>query len=183
MSQTGVNSDGKTQGITMPSATSQAELIRQTYARAGLDCSKASDRCQYFEAHGTGTPAGDPIEAEAIARSFFPDSSIDNGKLFVGSVKTVIGHLEGAAGLAGLIKASLAIKNKTIPPNLHFKALNPAIEPFYGNLEIPTAAIPWPDLKEGSPLRASVNSFGFGMYSCFAHCDIQKKVRKIHDRC
>ncbi|QSZ32279.1 hypothetical protein DSL72_001853 [Monilinia vaccinii-corymbosi] len=160
--ETGVNSDGKSKGITMPLASSQADLIRQTYARAGLDCTKPAERCQYFEAHGTGTPAGDPVEAEAISSAFFPHESrnSDIQPLHVGSVKTVIGHLEGAAGLAGIIKAGLAMKEKVIPPNLHFQTLNPAIEPFYGNLKIATAPLPWP-VVEG-PLRASVNSFGFG---------------------
>ena len=114
------------------------------------------------EAHGTGTPAGDPIEAEAISRAFFPENNADSGKLFVGSVKTVIGHLEGAAGLAGIIKASLAIRENIIPPNLHFNTLNPAIEPFYKNLELPVTAIPWPKLRDDCLQRASVNSFGFG---------------------
>ncbi|KAI9642579.1 Reducing polyketide synthase boa6 [Ciborinia camelliae] len=160
--ETGVNSDGRSKGITMPLASSQADLIRQTYARAGLDCTKASERCQYFEAHGTGTPAGDPVEAEAISSAFFPDKleSPDAEPLHVGSIKTVIGHLEGAAGLAGIIKAGLAMKEKIIPPNLHFQSLNSAIEPFYGNLKIPVAPLPWPAVD--GPLRASVNSFGFG---------------------
>ncbi|KAM3067829.1 Reducing polyketide synthase boa6 [Clarireedia jacksonii] len=159
--ETGVNSDGRTKGITMPSASSQAELIRQTYARAGLDCTKPSDRCQYFEAHGTGTPAGDPIEAEAISSAFFQSSVEEaDAQLHVGSIKTVIGHLEGAAGLAGVIKAGLAIREKIIPPNLHFNNLNPAISPFIEHLKIPTAPVPWP--RTEGPLRASVNSFGFG---------------------
>ncbi|PQE13558.1 polyketide synthase protein [Rutstroemia sp. NJR-2017a BVV2] len=159
--QTGVNSDGRTKGITMPSASSQAQLIRQTYARARLDCTKPSDRCQYFEAHGTGTPAGDPIEAEAISSAFFPSSvGKADTQLHVGSVKTVIGHLEGAAGLAGVIKAGLAIKEKTIPPNLHFNNLNPAITPFIEHLKISVEPVPWPSTE--GPLRASVNTFGFG---------------------
>ena len=89
--ETGVNQDGSTPGITMPSASAQETLIRSVYAKAGLDLTKASDRPQYFEAHGTGTPAGDPIEAEAIRDAFFGDSSTStNGKfpLYVGSIKT-----------------------------------------------------------------------------------------------
>lgn len=167
---TGVNQDGRTPGITMPSAISQAALIRSTYARAGLDVSKLEDRCQYFEAHGTGTLAGDPKEAEAIQRVFFPkedESECATGArmddaLFVGSIKTVIGHLEGTAGLAGLLKASLAVQHGVIPPNMHFNYLNPAIEPFYTHLEVPTRLRPWPTLAANVPRRASVNSFGFG---------------------
>ncbi|EGR49882.1 uncharacterized protein TRIREDRAFT_59315 [Trichoderma reesei QM6a] len=160
--ETGVNSDGRTNGITLPSSESQTTLIRQTYARAGLDLTK--DRCQYFEAHGTGTPAGDPIEARAIHDAFFPNkatASSDN-VLYVGSVKTVVGHLEGCAGIAGLIKASEAVRRGVIPPNMLFEQLNPAIAPYYNNLQVPRQPIPWPALKEGEPRRASVNSFGFG---------------------
>lgn len=90
--ETGVNQDGRTKGITMPSAVSQAALIQDTYARAGLDLHTPEGRCQYFEAHGTGTPAGDPQEAEALHKAFFSDRNHDvDDILFVGSVKTVIG--------------------------------------------------------------------------------------------
>ncbi|GFF56682.1 hybrid NRPS/PKS enzyme, putative [Aspergillus udagawae] len=163
---TGVNSDGRTKGITMPNAASQTELIRQTYRDAGLD--PVRDRCQYFECHGTGTAAGDPIEARAVHDAFFSTETgtasnplIPDGKLYVGSVKTIIGHLEGCAGIAGVLKAVLAIKNRTIPPNMHFHEPNPEVIPFCDRLEIPTAPIPWPDTGR-SPMRASVNSFGFG---------------------
>ncbi|KAH8162417.1 hypothetical protein CIB48_g5830 [Xylaria polymorpha] len=157
---TGVNQDGKTQGLTMPSATAQAALILETYARAGLDIEKPEDRPQFFHAHGTGTPAGDPQEAEAIAKAFYSNGASD--KLFVGSIKTIIGHTEGAAGLASLIGTSLALQHGLIPPNMHFIELNPTIAPFYGNLEVPTSLKPWPKLLPGQPRRASVNSFGFG---------------------
>lgn len=145
----------------MPSSTSQAQLIRQTYARAGLDVEK--DRCQYFEAHGTGTKAGDPQEAAAIYRAFFgdkPNEVTDDDKLYVGSIKTVIGHTEGTAGIAGLLRASLGMQHGYIPPNLLFDELNPDIEPYYGRLQILKTAAPWPELPPGVPRRASVNSFG-----------------------
>ncbi|KAK1594656.1 AMP-binding enzyme [Colletotrichum navitas] len=160
--ETGVGQDGHTNGITTPGAESQASLIRRVYAKAGLDVIK--DGCQYFEAHGTGTPAGDPVEAEAI-HSVFTDSSGNNVRtapIYVGSVKTVIGHTEGTAGLAGLIKATTSLQRKTIFPNKHFNKLNPRITPFYGNLQVPTVEVPWPKPPNGQPLRASVNSFGFG---------------------
>ncbi|PWY66108.1 putative hybrid NRPS/PKS enzyme [Aspergillus heteromorphus CBS 117.55] len=162
--ETGVNQDGRTRGITMPSSEAQTRLIQDTYARAGLDPLKPEERCQYFEAHeGTGTPTGDPLEAAAIREAFFPgDNNQDRGSLFVGSIKTVVGHTEGTAGLAGVLKASLALRNGTIPPNLLFNQLNPKIQPFYTNLEIATAAKPWPVLPAGVPRRASINSFGFG---------------------
>ncbi|KAK0123298.1 Polyketide synthase 19 [Cadophora gregata f. sp. sojae] len=159
--ETGVNSDGKTPGITMPSSESQAQLILDTYARCGLDPTCESDRPQYFEAHGTGTQAGDPIEARAIQSVFFPPQGQD-GQLLVGSIKTVIGHTEGTAGVAGVLKASLAVQHGLIPANLHFNKLNPKIRPFYTNLRIPTETVPWPELPQGSPRRVSVNSFGFG---------------------
>ncbi|KAM0342042.1 hypothetical protein ACHAPU_009770 [Fusarium lateritium] len=157
---TGVNSDGQSPGITMPFAPAQTALIRKTYARAGLDPKK--DRPQYFECHGTGTPAGDPVEARAISDAFSGGDLSSKNPLYVGSVKTIIGHLEGGAGIAGLIKVLLAIKNRVIPPNMLFNELNPSVAPFYGPLQIPTTAIPWPELPAGVPARASVNSFGFG---------------------
>nr|A0A2Z5XAL7.1 RecName: Full=Hybrid PKS-NRPS synthetase phm1; Short=PKS-NRPS phm1; AltName: Full=Phomasetin biosynthesis cluster protein 1 [Pyrenochaetopsis sp.]BBC43184.1 PKS-NRPS hybrid [Pyrenochaetopsis sp.] len=157
---TGVNQDGKTQGLTMPSATAQTALIRQTYERAGLDIEKPEDRPQFFHAHGTGTPAGDPQEAEAISTAFYSGGLSD--KLYVGSIKTVIGHTEGTAGLASLIGTSLALQHGVIPPNLLFNELNPRLIPFYNNLEVPTSAKPWPQLLPGQARRASVNSFGFG---------------------
>ncbi|KAL6820009.1 putative PKS-NRPS protein [Trichoderma camerunense] len=148
--ETGVNSDGRTNGITLPSSESQTTLIRQTYARASLDWNK--DKCQYFEAHGTGTPAGDPIEARAIHDAFFPSKAADGGDImYVGSVKTVVGHLEGCAGIAGLIKASEAVKRGVIPPNMLFERLNPGITPYVKNLKT----------RDGAPRRASVNSFGY----------------------
>ncbi|GIZ42216.1 hypothetical protein CKM354_000549200 [Cercospora kikuchii] len=170
--ETGMNSDGRTTGMTMPSGDAQATLIRDTYARAGLDLNLKSDRPQYFEAHGTGTMAGDPQEARGIYSAFFGQNSDDSAeeeyetKLFCGSIKTVIGHLEGCAGLAGLLKASLAIQNGVIPPNLLFQRLNPDIKPFYHRLQVPTEALPWP--SGISPRRASVNSFGFGGTNCHA---------------
>ncbi|KAI0975861.1 hypothetical protein F4678DRAFT_484062 [Xylaria arbuscula] len=158
--ETGVNSDGKTMGITMPSSESQARLIRDTYARCELDPTNEADRPQYFEAHGTGTPAGDPIEARAIQSVFFPDGG--DGQLLVGSIKTIVGHTEGTAGVAGVLKASLALQHGKIPANLHFNQLNPKIKPFYGNLCVPTKIRDWPSIPKGSPGRVSVNSFGFG---------------------
>ena len=164
--ETGTNQDGTTKGITMPSASAQNSLIRSTYKKSGLDALKEEDRCQYFEAHGTGTPAGDPIEAEAIKRAFFGDESVSasvpRDPLYVGSIKTVLGHTEGTAGVAAILKASLALQHGVIPPNLLFNKLNPQIAPFYDNLEIATTAKAWPKLPDNTPRRASVNSFGFG---------------------
>ncbi|KAI8949604.1 putative polyketide synthase [Xylaria longipes] len=161
--ETGLNQDGATAGITMPSASAQAALIRKTYARAGLDLLHPQDRPQFFEAHGTGTPAGDPIEAEAIHSVFGAVGDGHEGEkpLYVGSIKTVFGHTEGTAGIAALLKASLALQNKSIPPNLLFEQLSDRVAPFYKQVEIPQTALAWPDVADGKR-RASVNSFGFG---------------------
>ncbi len=100
--------------------------------------------------------------------TFFPNhDDLTNGdiadkKLYVGSIKSIIGHTEGTAGLASLLKASKAVQHGLVPPNLHFNHLNPAIQPYYRNLEVPTNLTPWPTLPSGAPRRASVNSFGFG---------------------
>ncbi|RYP43239.1 hypothetical protein DL770_011775 [Monosporascus sp. CRB-9-2] len=169
--ETGTNQDGATSGITVPNAAAQESLIRATYGKAGLDLLKSSDRPQYFEAHGTGTPAGDPIEAEAIQRAFFLSQDGDElpnpltlgsgHPLYVGSMKTIFGHTEGAAGVAALMKASLALQRGDIPPNLHFERLSDRVAPFYQNVEISRTPRPWPTV-EGGVRRASINSFGFG---------------------
>lgn len=118
--------------------------------------------------HGTGTQAGDPTEARGIFESFFSPQAPqatpqeEPAPLLVGSIKTVVGHLEGCAGLAGVIKVLLSMEHETIPPNLHLKSLNPKIEPFRQILRVPTEPTPWPARAPGRPKRASVNSFGFG---------------------
>ncbi|KAI1862382.1 uncharacterized protein JN550_010244 [Neoarthrinium moseri] len=181
--ETGVNSDGRTKGITMPNPIAQAALIKATYTRSGLDPRQAGDQCQYFEAHGTGTQAGDPKEAEAIHEAFFGPSSshVDLGKkMLVGSIKTVIGHTEGAAGLAGVLKVLQAMKNGAVPPNLHLDTLNPSIKPFYKHIEIPTTLVPWPETPVGQPKRASVNSFGFGGTN--SHAIIEAYMPEIHNQ-
>ncbi|TLS26121.1 hypothetical protein PpBr36_04786 [Pyricularia pennisetigena] len=148
------NQDGRTPGLTQPSSDSQADLIRRVYEKANLPL----DRTRFFEAHGTGTPVGDPIEMAAIGRVFAPSRSPE-APLFVGSVKSNVGHLEASAGLAGLVKTILALESGIIPPQANFEKVNPRLETEKHKIEIPTAAIPWP--CEGLR-RASVNSFGFG---------------------
>ncbi|KAL4755948.1 non-reducing polyketide synthase pyr2 [Aspergillus foveolatus] len=165
---TGVNQDGRTTGLTMPSSLAQLQLIESTYSRAGLNPRNPTDRCQYFEAHGTGTVAGDPQEASAIHQAFFgqpassPGPADDEDHLYVGSIKTIVGHTEGTAGLAGLIKASLSLQRGYITPNLLFERLHPALESFGSRLRVPTELVPWPPVEPGQPRRVSVNSFGFG---------------------
>lgn len=158
---TAVNSDGWTSTLTTPSADEQAKLIRDTYASVGLDPTTETERCQYYEAHGTGTRTGDPIEAEAIYSVFFAGEQA-SGRLPVGSIKTLVGHTETCAGLAGILKASIAVQKGFIPPNLLFSTPNPAVQPFLGRLEVPLRARPWPAVRPGQPRRASVGSYGFG---------------------
>ncbi|KAI0002322.1 putative hybrid NRPS/PKS enzyme [Xylariaceae sp. FL0662B] len=179
--ETGVNSDGRTKGITLPSPEAQTALIRSTYKNAGLDINRAEDRPQYFEAHGTGTQAGDPREASAISNAFFPPdrASQDDEKLIVGSIKTIVGHTEGCAGIAGVLKAVLAMQHRTIPPNQHFYNLNPTVAVSYKHLLVPTAPTAWPSISDGLPLRASINSFGFGGTN--SHAIVETYVPRIHD--
>lgn len=162
--ETGTNQDGRTKGITMPSAEAQAALIRKTYRSAGLDPAQVGSRPSYFEAHGTGTRVGDPLEAEAVQAAFFPSDKeyADDDIMYIGSVKTIIGHTEGTAGIAGLLRAALAVRYGFIPPNLGYTRMNPAVTDHAKHLRIVTAANPWPALPAGCPRRASINSFGFG---------------------
>ena len=122
---TGSNQDGKSSGITLPSIAAQEELIKSTYESAGLDPIETS----YVEAHGTGTPAGDPLEAGALSRVFSPNRPFDE-PLRIGSIKTNVGHLEGASGIAGVIKTVLMLENDIILPNRNFQTANPRI-PLY----------------------------------------------------
>ena len=152
---TGINHDGKKSGITLPSPEAQEQLTRSVYKSAGLEPVET----EYVECHGTGTKAGDPRETEALANVFTKGKGRDQ-KLYIGSVKTNIGHLEGASGLAGIIKATWAIEKKLVPPNMHFKTPNPEIDWEDWQLQIPTEPIQW-DSKY-STRRAHVNSFGYG---------------------
>ncbi|MCD1257840.1 type I polyketide synthase [Paenibacillus athensensis] len=151
----GVNQDGHTVGITVPSSEAQEKLIRETLARSGL----AASDVHYVEAHGTGTPVGDPIEARAIAAAY-SERSDATPDLVVGSCKTNIGHTESAAGVAGLIKTVLALRHRQIPGNLHFQDPNPAIPFAAWKLRVPTALEPWP--VDSGVAAAAVNSFGYG---------------------
>lgn len=149
----GINHDGLKEGLTMPNPKSQAALIRETYKAAGLSTADT----QYFEAHGTGTAAGDPRESNAIGSVFGPERS---KPLYIGSLKTNLGHLEGASGIASIIKTSLMLQKGKIAPNLLFKNPNPQIDFERGKLKVATEMIDWP--ATNGPRRASINSFGFG---------------------
>lgn len=149
-----INEDGRTSGMTMPSLVAQQQVLRDAYRHAGV---RPGEVC-YVEAHGTGTVVGDPIEAEALATVLAcerPPGEV----LRIGSVKTNIGHLEAASGIAGLIKAILVLKNRQIPPSLHSRTLNPSIPFDEFRLRVVAAGEAWPD---EAPALAGVNSFGFG---------------------
>lgn len=150
----GVNQDGQTNGITVPNRDAQADLMRQVYREAGID----SKDIDYVEAHGTGTPVGDPLEFGAI-NEVLSENRDPEDKLFVGSVKSNIGHLEAGAGVAGLIKASLCLYNNKVPANLHFNDPNPKLNYEDSILKVPTEL---ESLPEGKASYASINSFGFG---------------------
>ena len=151
---TGTNQDGHSQGLTFPSLASQEALLAEVSERAGV----APSAFRFVEAHGTGTQAGDPIEANAIGHVLGRGRGRDDA-LWLGSVKTNIGHLEAAAGIAGLIKAALAVHHRTLPPNLNFRTPSPRIDFEQLGLRVPVRTEP---LGGDAPIVAGVNSFGFG---------------------
>ena len=148
-----VNSNGKGSGITLPSRSAQVSLIRAAYEQAGCDPSVTG----YVEAHGTGTAAGDPLEAGAIGDALGVHRN-EGDKLCVGSIKTNIGHLEGASGLAAIVKTVMSLEKGLIAPNLWFEKGNPAIDFDGWRIRVPTEIVPWP--SKGIR-RASVNGFGY----------------------
>jgi acyl transferase domain-containing protein/acyl carrier protein len=149
------NQDGRTWAMPVPNGESQKTLLREGCEKAGI----SPNQIQYLEAHGTGTPLGDPIEANAQGEVLSENRSLDNACL-MGSVKSNIGHLESASGIAGLMKVALALKHKQIPPNLHFNQPHPEIDFEKLQLQVPESLIPWP--KSDDPALAGINSFGFG---------------------
>ncbi len=150
-----VNNDGGGDSLTTPSRTAQAEVLRRAYAAAGV----GPDEVQYVELHGTGTPVGDPIEAAALAEAIGAARTKDR-PLLVGSAKTNVGHLEGAAGITGLIKVLLALKAAHLPPSLNFRSPNLAVPLEEWNLRVQTELSAWP--RPDAPLIAGVSSFGVG---------------------
>ncbi|KMS78611.1 hypothetical protein ACH49_15665, partial [Streptomyces leeuwenhoekii] len=152
-----VNNDGATDGLTVPSADAQREVLRLAYEHAGVDPADV----RYVELHGTGTPVGDPVEAAALG-AVLGAGRADDDPVLVGSVKTNIGHLEGAAGIAGLLKTGLAIAHGHLPPSLNFTTPNPEIPLRELNLRVVQTPLPWPE-----PARvAGVSSFGMGGTNC-----------------
>ncbi|MFD7456316.1 MULTISPECIES: type I polyketide synthase [unclassified Streptomyces] len=154
------NNDGGGDSLTTPDPRAQEEVIRQAHRRAGT----TPDDIQYVELHGTGTPVGDPVEAAALGAALGTRRTPGTAPLRVGSVKTNIGHLEGAAGIAGLIKVALSIGHRQLPPTLHHETPNPRIPLDELNLGVQTRLTPWPD--ERRELVAGVSSFGVGGTNC-----------------
>ena len=150
-----VNQDGATPGLTVPSREAQERVVGEALARAGV---QASD-VDYVETHGTGTSVGDPIEAQAVGTAYSRGRDPAN-PLLIGSVKTNVGHLEAAAGIAGLIKATLAVKRGLIPRHRNFRNPNPAIDWDQLPLRVTTEATPWPGAS-GRPRLAGVSAFGW----------------------
>ncbi|MFC3125134.1 SDR family NAD(P)-dependent oxidoreductase [Pseudoroseomonas globiformis] len=149
---TGTNAAGRTIGLSLPNREAQAALLARVFAQAQADPAELA----YFEAHGTGTQVGDPAETWAIGTALAQHRA---APLRVGSVKTNIGHLEPASGMAGLLKAMLVLERGAVPPNLHFNNPNPHIDFDRLNIRVPVAL---ERLEPGGKALAGVNSFGFG---------------------
>ncbi|MGC4809203.1 SDR family NAD(P)-dependent oxidoreductase [Micromonospora sp. DT228] len=149
------NNDGLSNGLTAPSSEAQEDVLREAYRRAGVDPGDV----HYVEAHGTGTALGDPIEASSLGAVLTRGRADDASPLVIGSVKSNIGHLEAAAGIAGLLKTVLVLRDKEIPASLHFDVPSPHID-FDGlRLRVPRERESWPDDR---PLLAGVSAFGWG---------------------
>ncbi|SEL30530.1 type I polyketide synthase [Streptacidiphilus jiangxiensis] len=151
-----VNQDGRSNGLRAPSTEGQVRVIQAAHRDAG----SRPGTVRYVEAHGTGTALGDPIEAGAVGRVVGADLPPDQVCL-IGSAKTNIGHLEAAAGVAGLAKVALSLHHRALPPSLHFETPNPHIDFAALRLTVPTGHQPWPSV-DGRPALAGVSSFGIG---------------------
>lgn len=162
-----INQDGRSRSFTAPNPQAQASLLRNALRKARL----SPNDIDYIEAHGTGTPLGDAVEIEAIGEVFSRDRDSSN-PLWIGSVKTNIGHLEAAAGIAGLIKTALALQGQAIPKHVGFESPNPRIPWERLPIRVADQSIPWPHGKR--PRRAGVSSFGFS--GANAHVILEESV-------
>lgn len=168
---TAVNQDGATSTLTAPNGPAQAAVIRQALASAGM----SAKQVDYYEAHGTGTSLGDPIELQALGEVFRDSHDRGERPLWVGSIKTNIGHLEAAAGIAGLIKIVLMCKYREILPHLHFETPNPLVPWEKLPVRIPTQCMAWPSDEAAV---AGVSSFGFsGTNACAIVEAVSEQVR------
>jgi len=167
-----VNQDGASNGLTAPNGPAQEAVIRRALAMAAI----GPERVGLVETHGTGTPLGDPVEVEALARVIGPPRDASHC-CYLGAVKTNIGHLEGAAGIAGVVKAVECLRHGAVPANLHFTRPNPHLRLDGTPFAIPTALTPW--RSAGAPRVASVSSFGFGGTN--AHVVLEEHVPEAAD--
>ncbi|RYP11167.1 hypothetical protein DL764_000238 [Monosporascus ibericus] len=163
-----VNQDGHTAGITLPSGPAQQALERKVWNGLGLQPGAVG----YVEAHGTGTLAGDSAELEGISKVFSQDRDA-NSPLFVGSIKSNIGHTECASGMAAVIKSVLILENGAIPPNVNFEQPRESLNLKQKNIKVPEALVPWP--QQTGVARISVNSFGYGGTN--AHAVLERPER------
>jgi phthiocerol/phenolphthiocerol synthesis type-I polyketide synthase E len=170
-----INNDGAQKvGFTAPGVAGQAEAISEALMMAGVD----PETVGYVEAHGSGTPLGDPVEIAALTQAFAAAAGSPRAprarSCAIGSVKTAIGHCNAAAGIAGLIKTLLALVHRTLPPSLHFSSPNPQLDLDRGPFYVPTRATPW--VQGGAPRRAGVSSFGLGGTN--AHVVVEEAPRR-----
>ncbi|EXA46383.1 hypothetical protein FOVG_07101 [Fusarium oxysporum f. sp. pisi HDV247] len=161
IANSGMNQDGKTPGLNTPSSEAQAALSLRVYQEAGLNPADTS----FVEAHGTGTQAGDREEIASISKVFC-EGSDRRDDLYVGSVKTNIGHLEATSGIAGLLKSILVLKHGQIPANLNFIKPKPSLKLYEKKIKIPSELTKLPKPQHNGPARVSVNSFGYGGTNC-----------------
>ncbi len=175
---TAVNHGGRTHGYTVPNPRAQVALVRAALRAAGVDARTLS----YVEAHGTGTALGDPIEVRGLAQAFRADTA-DRGFCALGSVKSNIGHLEAAAGVAGLIKVLLQLRHRTLAPTLHAATVNPAIDFGETPFRLQQACAAWvqPTAADGRPVprRAGLSSFGAG--GANAHVIVEEWAGRTKD--
>ena len=160
-----INQDGRSSGLTAPNVLSQQSLLRRALEHARVSAADIG----YVEMHGTGTPLGDPIEAEAL-REVIGRPRKDGSACVLGAVKTNLGHLEAAAGVAGLIKAVLALEHEAVPQNLHFRRLNPRVSLDGTPFVVPTQRIPWPR----GPRRRIAGVSSFGISGTNAHVVLEE---------
>lgn len=168
-----INHDGRTSGFTVPNGPAQQDLISQALANAGV----TPDQVGYLEAHGTGTSLGDPIEVNACA-AVFGDKRSPDSPLLIGSVKTNVGHLEAAAGIASLIKVALSIYHGEIPPHLHFTTPNPKIAWQDYPIKVPKEPVAWPTIDDTR--IAGISSFGAGGTN--VHAVMEQAPKMLNDQ-